>query len=212
MFTGLVERVGRIAAIHERDGFKILTVALQEPEAYATQLGESIAVNGCCLTVTAFTPSSMSFDVSFESLDKTNLGYLALGSPVNLERALRLGDRLGGHMVSGHVDGRGTLVSLVEESGGWNAFVEIPRDLSGYLIPKGSITLDGTSLTINAVEDLVHATRIRLTLIPLTMAHTSFGELKAGWPLNVEVDLVGKYLERFAQPYVQAGKPVKPKI
>ncbi|RZA12418.1 MAG: riboflavin synthase, partial [Proteobacteria bacterium] len=129
--------------------------------------------------------------------------------PVNLERALRMGDRLGGHMVSGHVDGRAMLTSIEEEEGGWNVFVEIPRDMSGYLIPKGSITLDGTSLTINGVEDLEHATRIRLTLIPLTMAHTTFGQLKAGWPLNVEVDLVGKYLERFASPYVQAGRGPK---
>ncbi|MES2743826.1 MAG: riboflavin synthase [Bdellovibrionota bacterium] len=209
MFTGLVERVGRIAAIHDKDGFKVLTVSLSKPEAYATQLGESIAINGCCLTVTQFDQTSMSFDVSFESLDKTNLGSLQLGSPVNLERALRMGDRLGGHMVSGHVDGRAMLTSIEEEEGGWNVFVEIPRDMSGYLIPKGSITLDGTSLTINGVEDLEHATRIRLTLIPLTMAHTTFGQLKAGWPLNVEVDLVGKYLERFASPYVQAGRAPK---
>lgn len=206
MFTGLVERVGRIAAISDKDGFKVLTVALAEPESYATQLGESIAINGCCLTVTAFDSQAIAFDVSFESLDKTNLGQLAVGSPVNMERALRMGDRLGGHMVSGHVDGRGKLVSIREESGGWNVFVEIPREMSGYIIPKGSITLDGTSLTINDVEDLEHATRIRLTLIPVTMAHTTFGQLKAGWPLNIEVDLVGKYLERFASPYVQAGR------
>ena len=207
MFTGLVERVGRIAAIEEKDGFKVLTVALAKPEAYATQLGESIAINGCCLTVTRFDQERMSFDVSFESLDKTNLGQLKVGSPVNMERALRLGDRLGGHMVSGHVDGRGKLVSIEEESGGWNVFVDIPRDLSAYLIPKGSITLDGTSLTVNAVEDLEHATRIRLTLIPATIAHTTFQSLSAGWPLNVEVDLVGKYLERFASPYVLASRP-----
>lgn len=206
MFTGLVERVGRISSISEKDGFKVLRVTMDEAEAYATQLGESIAINGCCLTVTEFDKQSMSFDVSFESLDKTNLGQLQIGSPVNMERALRLGDRLGGHMVSGHVDGRGKLVSVKEENGGWNVFVEIPRELSGYLIPKGSITLDGTSLTINDVEDLPHATRIRLTLIPVTMSHTTFGELSAGWPLNVEVDLIGKYLERFASPYVQAGR------
>ena len=206
MFTGLIERVGRIAAISDKDGFKVLKVSLPEPESYATQLGESIAINGCCLTVTAFDTKSIAFDVSFESLDKTNLGQLAIGSPVNMERALRMGDRLGGHMVSGHVDGRGKLVSVKEENGGWNVFVEVPREMSAYIIPKGSITLDGTSLTVNDVEDLDHATRIRLTLIPVTVAHTTFGELKAGWPLNIEVDLVGKYLERFASPYVQAGR------
>lgn len=206
MFTGLVERVGRIESISEKDGFKVLKVRLPEPEAYATQFGESIAINGCCLTVTEFNTSDMSFDVSFESLDKTNLGRLKVGDPVNMERALRLGDRLGGHMVSGHVDDRGQLVSLVEEDGGWTMLVDIPRSLSAYLIPKGSITIDGTSLTINGVEDLESATRIRLTLIPATMSHTTFAELKPGWPVNIEVDLVGKYLERFAMPYVLAGR------
>src|SRR3954466_15382864 len=104
MFTGLVERIGRIADIREQDGFKVLRVELSHAEPYATQLGESIAINGCCLTVTAFDQTSMEFDVSFESLAKTNLGRLSVGAAVNLERALRLGDRLGGHMVSGHVD------------------------------------------------------------------------------------------------------------
>lgn len=206
MFTGLVERVGRIVSISEKDGFRVLRVATPAAEGYSTQLGESIAINGCCLTVTDFDKQEMSFDVSFESLAKTNLGQLTIGSPVNMERALRLGDRLGGHMVSGHVDGRATLVSIEEEDGGWNVFVDIPRKMSGYVIPKGSITLDGTSLTINGVEDRTEATRIRLTLIPVTMSHTTFSEMKAGWPLNVEVDLVGKYLERFASPYVLAGK------
>ncbi|RYZ59612.1 MAG: riboflavin synthase [Proteobacteria bacterium] len=206
MFTGLVERIGRIADIHDKDGYKILRVELSQAEPYATQLGESIAINGCCLTVTRFDQQSMDFDVSFESLDKTNLGQLKLGSAVNLERALRMGDRLGGHMVSGHVDGRGRLKSIEELDGGWTVFVEVPRELSGYIIPKGSITLDGVSLTINEVIDEPHATLIRLTLIPVTVSHTSFSELKAGWPLNIEVDLVGKYLERFASPYVQQGR------
>ncbi|MBC7658761.1 MAG: riboflavin synthase [Chitinophagaceae bacterium] len=205
MFTGLVERIGRIAAIRDNEGFKVLRVELAKAEPYATQLGESIAINGCCLTVTAFDQTSMEFDVSFESLDKTNLGSLKVGSPVNLERAMRMGDRLGGHMVSGHVDGRGVLESIEALEGGWNVFVNIPRGLSGYVIPKGSITLDGVSLTINGIEDRDEGSRIRLTLIPVTIAHTSFSELKAGWPLNIEVDLVGKYLERFASPYVQQG-------
>jgi len=206
MFTGLVERIGRIAEIRDQDGFKVLRVALSQAEPYATQLGESIAVNGCCLTVTAFDQTFMEFDVSFESLDKTNLGRLTVGSPVNLERALRVGDRLGGHMVSGHVDGRGLLESIEAQDGGWNVLVLVPREMSGYIIPKGSITLDGVSLTVNEVQDLEQGTRIRLTLIPVTISHTSFSELKAGWPLNIEVDLVGKYLERFASPYVQQGR------
>ncbi len=206
MFTGLVERVGRIVSIQDKDGYKILRVETQKADGYATEHGESIAVNGCCLTVTRFDEKSMDFDVSFESLAKTNLGQLKVGSGVNLERALRVGDRLGGHMVSGHVDGRGKLESLKEENGGWTVFVQIPRDLSGYIIPKGSITLDGVSLTVNEVFDEPEHTRIRLTLIPVTIAGTTFGELKGGWPINIEVDLVGKYLERFASPYVLQGR------
>ncbi len=206
MFTGLVERMGRIADISGHDGFTVLRVELSQAEPYVTQLGESIAINGCCLTVTAFDQKFMSFDVSHESLAKTNLGTLKVGSAVNLERALRMGDRLGGHMVSGHVDGCGTLESIDAQEGGWNVFVLVPRELSGYIIPKGSITLDGVSLTINEVIDLAQASRIRLTLIPVTVSQTSFSELKAGWPLNIEVDLLGKYLERFASPYVQATR------
>ncbi len=197
MFTGLVESVGKIGKIQSRDGFVILTVELDDSAAgYASTLGESIAVNGCCLTVTAFDSKSMNFDVSYESLAKTNLGLLQPGSPVNLERALSMGARLGGHMVSGHVDATGTLERLEKREGGWDLFVLLPKDLGKYVIAKGSITLDGTSLTVNSVEDLPDACRLRMTLIPSTIELTSFSHLKSGWKLNVEVDLVGKYIER----------------
>lgn len=203
MFTGLVEKVGLIEKIIDGQGSRKIIVRSREADGYATQLGESISINGCCLTVTEFDASTMAFDVSFESLDKTNLGRLLVGSTVNMERALRVGDRLGGHMVSGHVDGRARLDRIEKKEGGWDVFVSLPRDLAAYIIPKGSITLDGVSLTVNQVEDRDDACVIRLTLIPATIAHTTFKDLPLGWPINVEVDLVGKYLERFASPYVQ---------
>lgn len=203
MFTGLVEKVGTIDQIIDSEGMRKLVVRSDEADNYATQLGESISVNGCCLTVTAFDAQTMAFDVSFESLDKTNLGNLKVASSVNLERALRVGDRLGGHMVSGHVDGRGRLDRVEKKEGGWDVYISLPRELSSYIIPKGSITLDGVSLTVNQVDDQDKACVIRLTLIPATIAHTTFKDLSIGWPINVEVDLVGKYLERFASPYVQ---------
>ncbi len=197
MFTGLIESVGHVQEISEKQGFKVLSIRVPANNPnYATSLGESIAVNGCCLTVTSFDSLSMSFDVSYESLAKTNLGDLKVGSPVNLERALALGTRLGGHMVSGHIDGTGTLDKIVKQDGGWDVYVLIPRDLAKYVIPKGSITLDGTSLTVNDVQDQDTHSRIRLTLIPATVSLTTFSQLPEGWKINIEVDLVGKYIER----------------
>ena len=206
MFTGLIERVGTISKVERKDGFVVLEVSLPKAEAYATELGESIAINGCCLTVTQFDETRISFDVSFESLDKTNMGLLKTGSKVNLERALRVGDRLGGHMVAGHVDGRGEVIRTEQQEGGWNVFVRVPRELAIYMIPKGSVTLDGVSLTINDITDFTDHSDIRLTLIPATIAQTTFAHLPAQWPINIEVDLVGKYLERFASPYAQGIK------
>jgi riboflavin synthase len=206
MFTGLVEKVGTVAEIVDASGFRKIVVASERADNYASELGESIAINGCCLTVTAFDAEKMAFDISFESLDKTNLGQLKVGSRVNMERALRVGDRLGGHMVSGHVDGRGTVAAIDRKDGGWDVFIQLPRSLAAYIIPKGSITLDGVSLTVNELRDEEAACVIRLTLIPATIALTTFPYMAPGWPINVEVDLVGKYLERFASPYVQASR------
>jgi riboflavin synthase len=112
-------------------------------------------------------------------------------------------------MVSGHVDGRGKLDRIEKKDGGWDVYISLPRDLAAYIIPKGSITLDGVSLTVNQVHDQAEACVIRLTLIPATVALTTFKDLPVGWPINVEVDLVGKYLERFASPYVLASRPVR---
>jgi riboflavin synthase len=201
MFTGLVEQVGRIQSIEERDGYKVLTLTIPEADVYAEKLGDSIAVNGCCLTVTRRSESTMSFDVSHETLAKTSLGQLRKDSLVNLERALRAGDRLGGHMVAGHVDAVATVRSIDQLPGGWNIWVTLSKDLARYVIPKGSIALDGISLTVNEVQDEAQASHVRLTLIPATIENTNVQTWVPGGLINVEVDMVGKYIERMALPH-----------
>jgi riboflavin synthase len=202
MFTGLVEQVGRVQSIDERNGFKVLTLAVTDADVYAGQLGDSIAVNGCCLTVTRYDSSTIEFDVSHETLAKTSLGQVRTQSLVNLERALRVGDRLGGHMVAGHVDAVAAIRSVEKLAGGWNIWVVIPLDLARYVIPKGSITLDGISLTINEVKDEASGSVIRLTLIPATIDNTNVPSWQSSGIVNVEVDMVGKYLERMALPHL----------
>ncbi len=200
MFTGLVEQCARLAQIDKKDGFTVLTFELAEASSYAQTLGESVAVNGCCLTLTYADMRSLRFDVNHETLAKTNLAQLKVGSPVNLERALRLGDRLGGHMVSGHIDGTAELVKIDKKPGGWDVFVQLSLDLGRYVIAKGSISLDGVSLTVNSLDDSPRGSLIRLTLIPTTIQMTSFQHLEEGWRFNVEVDLLGKYIERLLPP------------
>jgi riboflavin synthase len=193
MFTGLIERVGTISEIEEKLGYVILRVNLKQPEAYATTLGESIAVNGCCLTVTSMDDKSFTFDVSQESLSKTNLGQLKVGSPVNLERALRMGDRLGGHMVSGHIDGVATVVGLTQGEKWLQFDIKVPENLSKYIVNQGSIALDGVSLTVGEIND---ANLVTVWLIPETLERTNLAAKQPGELVNVEVDLIAKYVER----------------
>lgn len=202
MFTGLVEQLGQIQSIEELAGYKVLTLTLENADAYAEKLGDSIAVNGCCLTVTRRSQTTVSFDVSHETLARTCLGQLKVGSRVNLERALRAGDRLGGHMVAGHVDAVARVRSIDQLPGGWNIWVALPAELSRYVIPKGSIALDGISLTVNEVQDDKTATLIRLTLIPATLENTNVQTWAPNSLINVEVDMVGKYIERLALPHL----------
>lgn len=201
MFTGLVEKCARVNTIEQKSGFIVLTLELEDASSYAQQLGESIAVNGCCLTLTYADASLIRFDINHETLAKTNLGALQIGSHVNLERAMRLGDRLGGHLVSGHIDGQALLEKLEQKPGGWDVFVRLPRELGRYVIAKGSIALDGVSLTVNSLEDASSSCLIRLTLIPTTIDLTTFRFLKEGWSFNVEVDQLGKYIERLLHPH-----------
>jgi len=191
MFTGLVEELGTIAAVVPQGAAVELT--LQAPlVASDAALGASIAVNGCCLTVVHRDADRLTFEAGSETLSRTNLARLRPGSRVNLERSLKVGDRLGGHYVSGHIDALGTLAARREE-GTW-AFLwfRLPRELSRQLAPKGSIAVDGVSLTL--VE--VTAEQFSVALIPHTLSVTTLGALQTGDAVNLETDLLAKYVQR----------------
>lgn len=199
MFTGLVEAIGELSELKVENGLHRLAIRLTNRSNWEVALGDSIAVNGCCLTLARNLGEDglLWFDVSQETLQRTNLGQLELGTLVNLERALQLGQRLGGHLVTGHVDCVGEVVHVLAKNDGWQLEVAIPRQFAKYLIPKGSICLDGVSLTVNTLEDQEQCSIVGLTLIPTTLAETTFDRLQVGQRLNVELDMVGKYIERF---------------
>ncbi|SMF69754.1 riboflavin synthase [Pseudobacteriovorax antillogorgiicola] len=199
MFTGLVETTGRIKSIHDHEGISRFVVEGLNPKQFDAKFGDSIAVNGCCLTVTEIFDDGYSFDVSRETLSVTNLGALAPRKRVNLERAMQIGDRLGGHLVSGHVDGKATIESIDKQSDGWEVVISLNHSLSRYVIPKGSICLDGVSLTVNELKDESAHSLIHLMLIPATIEETTFAELPVGWQLNVEVDMISKFMERLSK-------------
>lgn len=191
MFTGLVAMQGRVVELKPEDKGCRLTIAASLIDN-TIELGESIAVNGVCLTVVEFGNEQASFQLAPETLKRSNLGSLAAGSNVNLERALRLGDRLGGHWVQGHVDG---VAKLLERKldGEWVVFhFSLPATLKHYLVSKGSITINGVSLTVVAVTD----TTFSVALIPLTLSVTNLGALREGDKVNLEVDILAKYIER----------------
>ena len=191
MFTGIVREQGRVAAADRSgDGLR-LRVEAPRAAAEATP-GDSVAVNGCCLTVTAAAAGSLEFDAVPETVARTNLGRLAPGSQVNLEPALRAGEPLGGHFVQGHVDGTAQVERLAPEGEGARLALRLPRDLLRYCVEKGSITVDGVSLTIAALRE----GGIELALVPFTLEHTTLGAAAPGDELNVEVDLLAKYAER----------------
>jgi riboflavin synthase len=192
MFTGLIQAVGRIATREARGGdvrLRIDTGALPMDDV---QLGESIAISGVCLTVVAFDARSFDVDVSNETLVRTTLGALPLGAAVNLERALLATDRLGGHLVSGHVDGVGSVLSVIDDARSQRWKFSAPASVLRYVAEKGSICVDGVSLTVNAVDD----SGFEVNLIPHTLEHTGFGETEVGAMVNLEVDLVARYVER----------------
>jgi riboflavin synthase len=192
MFTGIVQDVGKVQSREMRGGDVRLAIAVDRLSLDRTAIGDSISVQGVCLTVTALGKSGFSADVSHETLSLTTLGDLAVGSPVNLEPALRAGDPLGGHLVSGHVDGVGCVLSLTEEARSLRVDFEAPADLARYLARKGSITVDGVSLTINDVT----GPRFGVNLIPHTRDVTTLGRLATTTRVNLEVDQVARYVER----------------
>lgn len=199
MFTGIVEAVVPVRAFAPDGAGARVTVPAPRLPDWDAAPGQSIAVSGACLTVAALEPvpgaprPDMAFDLSRETLERTWLGALRPGRPVNLERALRLGDRLDGHMVAGHVDGVGRIVGIDEVGdGGREMTFEVDPALERYLVDKGSVTLDGVSLTVLRPS----GPRFRVALVPTTLERTSLGVAEEGWPVNVEVDLVGKWIER----------------
>ena len=192
MFTGLVAGVGRLAARTPAGGDVRLRIEAGSLPFEDVQLGESIAVNGCCLTVVEFDAGAFAVDASTETLALTTLGALPIGAPVNLERALRASDRLGGHLVSGHVDGLATAQSRLEDARAVRWRFAAPMALLRYIAHKGSVCVDGVSLTVNAVDDA----GFEVALIPHTVAHTAFHALQVGDAVNIEIDLLARYVAR----------------
>jgi riboflavin synthase len=197
MFTGLIAGVGRLAARETQGGDARLTINVGTLPFDGVQLGESIAVNGCCLTVVAFDASSFAVDASNETLALTTLGRLPIGAPLNLERAMLPTDRLGGHLVSGHVDGLGIAAKRWDDARAERWRFEAPMALLRYVAHKGSVCVDGVSLTVNVVDDIVsEGGGFEVALIPHTVAHTAFHALRVGDAVNIEVDLLARYVER----------------
>jgi riboflavin synthase len=200
MFTGLIEDTGRITAIDRRGAAAVLTLMTALPVAEIA-VGDSVAINGACLTVTAKTGATLTFDVSPETITSTTIGGLRSGSSVNLERALRLGDRMGGHIVTGHIDCIGKLARTSETSGNRVLEFTLPTENARYLVAKGSVALNGISLTVNRVT----ADGFSVNIIPLTQDATTLSSLRVGDQVNIETDIIGKYVERLARPWSNAG-------
>jgi riboflavin synthase len=205
MFTGIITGVGRIAALHAlgsslHHGKRL---HIEAPPGYLDDvgLGDSIAINGACMTVTSLDPPQRQFtiDISAESLARTT-GLAEIGHRLNLEKALRANDRLGGHIVSGHVDGTGRVTRFEQVGESWELCVMAPPELGKYLAYKGSITVNGVSLTVNSVEDSPSGCTFSINLIPHTVENTALGAITAGTSVNLEIDTVARYVERMLQP------------
>jgi riboflavin synthase len=192
MFTGIVQAVGTVVALTPRGGDVELLVDTAGLGLADAALGDSISVGGACLTATRLDGTHFAADVSNETLAKTTLGRLSPGSRVNLEKALKAGQALGGHYVTGHVDGVGRVVATHDDGRSWRVTFEVPAELARYVAPKGSVTIEGVSLTVNEVE----GARFGVNLIPHTREVTTLGLLRDGDPVNVEIDIIARYVER----------------
>lgn len=199
MFTGIIEEIGKINQIQH--GPKSAVIEVQANTVLqGTKLGDSISTNGACLTVIELTDSIFKVEAMNETLERTNLGELTVGSRVNLERAMQLGERLGGHMVSGHIDGTGRIVSMRQDDIAWWVEISCEANLMRYIIEKGSIAIDGISLTVAKV----HPASFEVSIIPHTKDHTTLLSKSINDLVNLENDLVGKYIEQFTMGTVQS--------
>jgi len=206
MFTGIVEELGEVVSVEHLRG--AARVAVRGPRVTAdARPGDSIAVNGTCLTVTGLSGDEFTADVMAETLHRTGLGDLAPGSPVNLERSLRVGDRLGGHMVQGHVDGVGTVVSRLTGEH-WDVVrITVPPGFARYLVEKGSVAVDGVSLTVSALgAGPGDQPWFEVSLIPATLAATTLGRVQPGGSVNLEADVIGKYVERMLRAEAELAR------
>ena len=192
MFTGIIQAVGSIDRVERKSGDILLGIDSADLDLKDRQLGDSIAVNGVCLTAIAYSEKGFLADVSLETLNKTSLGELDTGSLVNLENALTLNTALGGHLVSGHVDGLATVTDLQDDGRSVRYRFELPPELQHYVAKKGSVTIDGCSLTVNSVE----ANRFDVNIVPHTQEKTIFRCYRVGTRVNIEVDIIARYLER----------------
>ena len=214
MFTGIITGVGRIAAVHDLgrslDHGKRLEISTPAHYLDDVGLGDSIALNGACMTVIAFDAAQnvFSIDISAESLAKT-ADLNKIGTTLNLEKALRPNDRLGGHIVSGHVDGIGTISQFMQIGESWLLQVLAPPALAKYLAYKGSITVNGASLTVNQIADQADGCLVSINLIPHTVENTALGSLRAGSPVNLEIDTVARYVERMLSLQPDAADALK---
>jgi riboflavin synthase len=199
MFTGIVQAIGTVVALTPRGGDVELLVDTAGLGLADTAVGDSIAVAGACLTATRIEGPRFAADVSNETLAKTTLGRLAPAGRVNLEKALKAGQALGGHYVTGHVDGVGRVIAADDDGRSWRVTFEVPAELARYVAPKGSVTIEGVSLTVNEVD----GARFGVNLIPHTREVTTLGLLRAGDPVNVEIDVIARYVERL----LATGRP-----
>jgi riboflavin synthase len=198
MFTGIITSIGTVRSAEQRGDLR-LTIGC-DYDLNTVDLGASIACSGVCLTVVDKGLDWFAVDVSGESIARTAPGLWQEGARLNLERALRLGDELGGHLVTGHVDAVATVADVLEDGGSLRVTIDLPRDLGRMIAAKGSVTLDGVSLTVNSVADRAEDTRFTVNLIPHTAQHTTFGTMSPGRRLNVEIDVLARYLNRMNQP------------
>jgi len=192
MFTGIIESIGSIEKIEKKSGDSKLTINVGKLDMSDVSLGDSIACNGVCLTAIEFDQNSYTADVSGETLRLTTLGEIQVGDPINLEKALTPTTRLGGHLVSGHVDGIGEVLSIKKDSRSIQYKIKAPAELAHYIAKKGSICVDGVSLTVNEIQDDI----FELNLVPHTLSETTASEYRIGSQVNLEVDLLARYLER----------------